>query len=1008
MEAVATAAATSFVEWMVPKLFDFLHENHELRKNLEHDIKYIKDEFAMISAVIQDEQNSRHGRGEEVHKEWIRMVREVAHAIEDCIDRFMHRVRRAKTGAGWLRRAVHRVKTVKARNEFAMAIQELKKISEDASKLRGAYCSSTTSSPGRSLSSEQIEKAAATEDDDHSAASCPVPMGMDDPRDELLDLIRQQQQLKVITIVGFHGMGKTLLANHVYNYKVNESQYEARAWVPPTKLGGTAANVLREILGQLGHPTDGRLTKLQERIKECLGTKRSCILFLHMSLCLWLHTYLFTYCNAVGKYRDVAVTVTPRIFAKLPTRQKPVPAAMSNSFAEYSFGKKHSPYTPQANKTLLRTIYWGLGKLVVKNQNGTFGKKVGYWHDIKVAFAGLSGRFLVTTTIQRVANTCSSSAVNDHVYTMSTLANQHSRLLFFKEIFQDDELPPDVEELGSEALKKCDGLPLALVTTARFLQSAGNPTPMKWAKLCTDLGSHLESDELFSRMRSVLVQSYTSLDSQVARTFLLYLSTYPSGRPIKRSTLIRKWLAEGFSPGNITNNALDAATSCFDKLVDGSIIQPIDASGDSTEVKTCHTHGMMLEFVIRKSMSDNFLTLCNQPSAPPLPSKIRRLTLHHATPREVNDLSLVRSLTVSGETHPSILDFSKYELMRVLDLEEYDHQLLDSHLKLVCSNLLLLRYLSLGAAVTALPKNIKKLQFLETLDVRRTNIEILPTQVMELPFLFHLFGKFKLKQDVGAHRMSKLQAWLSANSKLETVAGFVVDSNKSQGFAQLMDHMKHLIKVKIWYDSCADASSTSTLSKAIKGFIERSTNFMTSHALSLNLSGERSQDLLNFSLETGKSYYLCSLKLQGGNFFSLPPFVTMLAGLNRLCLSVTHQLSSDIIAALSGMCSLKQLKLTATQLDKHIIGKGAFRILQHLSITVEVMTELEIQDGALSCLKSLRLLCKDLDGFSGTSAIKYFKHLREIALHGEVGGDTKQKWKEAARKHPRCPKILFV
>ncbi|XBI77456.1 hypothetical protein VPH35_070547 [Triticum aestivum] len=578
---------------------------------------------------------------------------------------------------------------------------------------------------------------------------------------------------------------------------------------------------------------------------------------------------------------------------------------------------------------------------------------------------------------------------------MATLANQHSRLLFFKEIFQNDDIPPDVEELGSEALKKCDGLPLALVTTARFLQSAGNLTPMKWAKLCADLGTHLESDELFSRMRSVLVQSYISLDSQVARTFLLYLSTYPSGRPIKRSTLIRKWLAEGFSPGNITSNALDAASSCFDKLVDRSIIQPIDASGNSTELKTCHTHGMMLEFVIRKSMSDNFLTLCNQPSAPPLPSKIRRLCLHHATPREVNDLSLVRSLTVSGETHPSILDFSKYELMRVLDLENYDHQLLDSHLKLVCSNLLLLRYLSLGAAVTALPKNIKMLRFLETLDVRRTKIEILPTQVIELPCFLHLFGKFKLKQDVGTQRMRKLQSWLSDNSELET----------SQGFAQLMDYMKHLTKVKIWYESYADASSTSTLSKAIKGFIERGTNSTTSVALSLILSGEGSQDLLNFSLENDK-FYLRSLKLQGGNIFSLPPFVTMLVGFNKLCLSFPHQLSSDIIAALSEMRSLTQLKLTATQLEKHIIGQGEFRILQHLSITVDVMTELEIQDGALSCLKSLRLLCKDLDGFSGTSAIQYFKQLEEIALHREVGGDTKQKWKEAARKHPRCPKIL--
>ncbi|KAI4974141.1 hypothetical protein ZWY2020_047421 [Hordeum vulgare] len=89
---------------------------------------------------------------------------------------------------------------------------------------------------------------------------------------------------------------------------------------------------------------------------------------------------------------------------------------------------------------------------------------------------------------------------------------------------------------------------------------------------------------------------------------------------------------------------------------------------------------------------------------------------------------------------------------------------------------------------------------------------------------------------------------------------------------------------------------------------------------------EGSQDLLNFSLQTGKTYYLSSLKLQGDdNILSLPPFVTMLAGLNKLCLSFPHQLSSDIIAVLSRMCGLKQLKLTATQLDKHIIGKGVER-----------------------------------------------------------------------------------
>ncbi|XP_040252655.1 disease resistance protein RGA4-like [Aegilops tauschii subsp. strangulata] len=926
MEVVATAAATSFVEWMVPKLFDFLDKNHELRKNLERDIKFIQNEFAMISAVIQDEQKVRHDGGEEVHKEWIKMVREVAHAIEDCIDRFMHRVRMPETGAGWLRHAVHRVKTVKARNEFAVAIQELKKISEDASKLKVTYSSSITSSPGRSMLSEQTETAMTKEDDgddDHSAASGPVPVGMGGPRNELLDMIQQQQQLKVITIVGFHGMGKTLLANHVY--KAVESQYEARVWVPPAKLEGRATDVLKEILRQLGQCVDGRLTKLQASVKECIGTKR--------------------------------------FFIVIDDLRKP-----------------------------------------------------GYWHDVKVAFAGLSGRFLVTTAIQRVANTCSSSIVHDHVYTMATLADEHSRLLFFNEAFQDDDLPPNAEELGSAALKKCDGLPLALVTTARFLQSAGNPTTIKWAKLCADMGTNLESDELFERMRRVLVQSYTSLDTQVARTFLLYLSTYPSGRPIRKSSLLRRWLAEGLCPGDNARTALDTAINNFNKLVDRSIIQPMDASGRSTEVKTCHTHGMMLEFVLRKSMAENFVTvLYDQQSTPHLPSNIRRLALHGARPSEVQGLTLVRSLTILGKAHRSVLDFSKYQLLRVLDLEECVEPLRDSHLKLICRKLFLLRYLCLGKAVIAmaLPKEISKLRLLDTLDVRNTPIEILQAHVLELPCLVHLFGRFKLKQDVGDRRMSKLQTWLSVKSKLETLAGFVVDNRKSQEFAQLMYNMNDLTKVKIWCEPTADTSCSSHLSKAIKGFIERSSVFRGTPSLSLSFEGELTQDMLNFSLEkvNNNCCYLGSLKLQGSKICSLPSFVAFLGGLTKLGLSSPQlSLSEDFLAALSKVPGLAHLKLVATILGKLVITEGMLKRLSRLSIVVEsTIDQLEIKEGALPCLKSLQLLCKYLDGFSGISPIKYIKNVEEIALHHEVSDETKHEWTEAAKKLPNPrPKILFL
>ena len=41
-------------------------------------------------------------------------------------------------------------------------------------------------------------------------------------------------------------------------------------------------------------------------------------------------------------------------------------------------------------------------------------------------------------------------------------------------------------------------------------------------------------------------------------------------------------------------------------------------------------------------------------------------------------------------------------------------------------------------------------------------------------------------------------------------------------------------------------------------------------------------------------------------------------------------------------------------------------------------------------LKSIRLLCKNLDGFCGTSMIKYFKHLEDIALDREVERSSKE------------------
>jgi disease resistance protein RPM1 len=103
---------------------------------------------------------------------------------------------------------------------------------------------------------------------------------------------------------------------------------------------------------------------------------------------------------------------------------------------------------------------------------------------------------------------------------------------------------------------------------------------------------------------------------------------------------------------------------------------------------------------------------------------------------------------------------------------------------------------------------------------------------------------------------------------------------------------------------------------------------------------------------------------------------------------------------------LAYLKLVASHLDKVIIVKGALGSLRHLFIEVEIMTELKVQEGALPLLESLRLLCKDLNG-CGT-IIQSLRRIKEVVLHDGVSDETKHKWKEAAKNHPRHPKLLFV
>jgi hypothetical protein len=95
------------------------------------------------------------------------------------------------------------------------------------------------------------------------------------------------------------------------------------------------------------------------------------------------------------------------------------------------------------------------------------------WEIIKLAFAdsNCKSRIITTTHNADVAKACCSPDDN-LIHNMKPLSEGDARKLFYTRIFASEtRCPPHLEQLSRDILKKCGGMPLAIITLASHLAS---------------------------------------------------------------------------------------------------------------------------------------------------------------------------------------------------------------------------------------------------------------------------------------------------------------------------------------------------------------------------------------------------------------------------------------------------------------------------------------------------------------------------------------------------------
>uniref|UniRef100_A0A8R7V3K9 protein-serine/threonine phosphatase n=2 Tax=Triticum urartu TaxID=4572 RepID=A0A8R7V3K9_TRIUA len=229
---------------LLRKLDSMLPPDYRLPKALKGKIELLKADLEEISVALVEQ--STADSPNEMAKYWMNEVRELCYDIEDFIDSIMSTHTDAKMRSAQSYK-VGRVKIAwlpkRKPCTRAAKITDLRALVREAIERHERYLDGCTSSSRCVFTGHGRIPAMYAE-----AAHCLV--GVDDAKTKLVKWLidEEEQQLKVVAIVGPAGIGKTALAKQVY-HELGE-QFECRAFVRASRkpdmrrlLGGILSQV---------------------------------------------------------------------------------------------------------------------------------------------------------------------------------------------------------------------------------------------------------------------------------------------------------------------------------------------------------------------------------------------------------------------------------------------------------------------------------------------------------------------------------------------------------------------------------------------------------------------------------------------------------------------------------------------------------------------------------------------------------------------------------------------
>ncbi|KAL4601058.1 hypothetical protein ACB092_11G244200, partial [Castanea dentata] len=237
--------------------------------NVKDDLENIKNTVSTIQAILQDAaEQQRHNH--EV-KKWLEKLKDAVYEADDLLSEFYtEALQREETGGNVTKKVCNFLRSSNPLNVFGRRIKEMREtlnaVVDDRIKFHLKECHVESH-----VTKDREER------ETHSYVLNEKVIGREEDKKAIIKLLLDddvKENVSVIPILGIGGLGKTTLAQYVYNDEIVNTYFELKMWVCVSDVFNVKM-IVQKIISAIGEkPEVDSMEQLQYQLRKKIDQKK--------------------------------------------------------------------------------------------------------------------------------------------------------------------------------------------------------------------------------------------------------------------------------------------------------------------------------------------------------------------------------------------------------------------------------------------------------------------------------------------------------------------------------------------------------------------------------------------------------------------------------------------------------------------------------------------------------------------------------------------------------------